>query len=71
VKKPKDLPEEINPNWRIMVDERTQMKCLVFFANKNTMVEPTCVQLSKWKNADKTVKYIRMDNAGENKKLQT
>jgi hypothetical protein len=71
VKKPKDLPAVINPNWRIMVDERTQMKFSAFFAKKNLMVEPTCVQLNKWKNADKAVKFIRMDNAGENKLLQT
>jgi hypothetical protein len=35
------------------------------------MVEPTCVQLNKWKTAGNEVKFIRMDNAGENKALQT
>ena len=60
VKKPKDLPAVIRPNWRIMVDERTQMKFSAFFEKKNAMVEPTCVQLNKWKDANKMVKYIRM-----------
>jgi hypothetical protein len=43
---------------------------LDFFAKKNEMVEPTCVQLNKWKQAGKTVKYIRLDSAGENLKLE-
>ena len=34
------------------------------------MVEPTCVQLKKWEQANKKVDVIRLDNAGENKTLQ-
>ena len=33
------------------------------------MVTPTCVQLSKWRDAGLSVKFIHMDNAGENLKL--
>jgi len=58
------------PNWRIMVDERTGMKFCDFFARKSDMIEPTCQQLHKWKQAGLSVKYIRLDNAGENKKLE-
>ncbi len=71
VKKPKDMPDVSKPNWQIMVDEHTQMKFLAFHKKKFNVVEPTCVQLNKWKQMGKTVKYICMDNAEENFKLQT
>ena len=57
-------------NWRIMVDERTGMKFSDFFARKSDMIEPTCQKLFKWKQAGLGVKFIRLDNAGENKALQ-
>ena len=56
----------IRPNWRLMMDERTGMKWSDFFSAKNDMVEPTCVKLNRWKEGGKPVKYIRLDNAGEN-----
>jgi hypothetical protein len=59
------------PNWRIMVDEYTQLKVSDFFETKSGMVEPTCEQLYKWKESGKAVKFIRCDNAGENKLLQS
>ena len=58
------------PNWQIMVDERTQMKWSYFYETKKGMVEPTCVLFQKWKQAGMPVKYLRMDNAGENKSLE-
>jgi hypothetical protein len=58
------------PNWRLIVDERTGMKFTDFFTNKSKMVEPTCELLHKWKGQGRPVKYIRCDNAGENKKLE-
>jgi len=64
VKSPKEGPKVRNPNWRVIVDERTQMKFSGFFATKNGMVEPTCVQFQKWKDIGKPVKVVRMDNAG-------
>jgi hypothetical protein len=70
VKRTKENPSVTKPNWRIMVDERTGMKFSDFFETKNGMVEPTCVQWNKWKNAGLGVKYVRLDNAGENKKLK-
>ena len=70
IKKPNDLKTLAKPNWRIMVDERTQMKFSGFYEKKNHMVDPTCVKLNKWKQAGKTVKFIRMGNAGTNLKLQ-
>ena len=57
------------PFWRIMVDERTQLKFSDFFDTKDGMVEPTCEQLYRWMRNGKVVKYIRLDDAGENKAL--
>ena len=58
------------PFWRIMVDERTQLKFSDFFDTKDGMVEPTCEQLYRWMQNGKVVKYIRLDDAGENLALQ-
>ena len=52
------------------MDERTQLKFSDFFEKKSGMVEPTCEQISKWKGAGMPVKFIRLDNAGENTDLQ-
>ena len=59
-----------NNNWRIMVDEATQLKFSAFFPTKAAMVEPKCKQLSRWQAAGFPVQYLRMDNAGENKALE-
>eukprot|EP00957_Ditylum_brightwellii_P118186 9014157-Ditylum_brightwellii.AAC.1 len=34
------------------------------------MVEPTCVQVKKWKCSGFSVKYMQCDDAGENKLLE-
>jgi hypothetical protein len=39
-------------NWRIMVNERTQLKFSNFYLTKNRMVEPTCKQFQKWKQVE-------------------
>ena len=70
VKAKKGMPNVTKPHWRIMVDERTQLKFSAFHAKKSDMVEPVCELLSKWKKAGINVKYVRCDNAGENKSLQ-
>lgn len=71
IKKPKeDWPIAATNVWRVMVDERTQLKFSDFFTSKNAMIEPTCVKLDKWRNAGMPVSYIRLDNAGENLKLK-
>ena len=35
------------------------------------MVEPTCEQLHKWQQSNIWINHLRLDNAGENKLLQT
>jgi hypothetical protein len=59
------------PNWRIVVDERTQMMFSDFFVSKSGMAEPTCELFQRWKDVGREVRYLRMDNAGENKLLQS
>ena len=54
----------------MMMDEQTEMKWSNFYAAKNDMVEPTCIKLHHWKERGKPVKYIWLDNAGENIKLK-
>jgi hypothetical protein len=70
IKKSKNGPKVYKGNWRIMVDERTQLKFSDFFDTKNGMVEETCKQLHCWKQSVRGAKLIRLDNAGENKLLQ-
>jgi hypothetical protein len=70
VKSPPDGPRVTKPNWRIIVDERIQIKFSDFYETKNGMVEPTCQLFQRWKDAGKEVRFLRMDNAGENKSLQ-
>jgi hypothetical protein len=60
-----------NGNWMMLVDEQSQLKFSEFYKTKDAMMQPTCEQLHRWKQAgNKPVTYMRMDNAGENKKLE-
>ena len=71
IKKPKGMEVTISkPNWRILVEEKTNTKFSAFFKKKNGMIEPTCEQFEKWRQAGMPVKFLRCDNAGENKKLK-
>ena len=71
VKAPKALKVTVTkPNWRILVDERTQLKMSDFYETKDGMIEPTCEKFHKWRENRMPVKYLRMDGAGENMKLQ-
>jgi hypothetical protein len=72
IKKPEGESGSVyKPNWQILVDERTQMKFSDFFVSKNGMAEPTCELFQRWKDVGKEVRYLRIDNAGENKLLQS
>lgn len=57
------------PNWRILVDERTQLKFSHFFKNKNGMIEPTPKLFHQMAVNDPQVDTVRMDNSGENTNL--
>jgi hypothetical protein len=68
--RPTDGMSVAKPHWCIKVDERTQLKFSSFHKHKDDMVEESCELFSKWKSEGNPVKYIRCDNAGENKSLQ-
>jgi hypothetical protein len=70
IKKTKNGPKVYKGNWRIMVDERTQLKFSDFFDTKIVMVEEMCEQLHRWKQSGRGTQLIRLDNSGENKLLQ-
>jgi hypothetical protein len=65
-----DKKQAYKKNWCIMVDERTGTKFTDFYDTKDGIIEPTCAQLTRWETTGHGVKYIRMDNAGENTALQ-
>ena len=72
IKKRQGMPIPSKPNWRIIVvDQRIQIKFSKFFKTKDAMVEPTCEQLHKWQQSNIGITHLRLDNAGENKLLQT
>ena len=61
-----EFPEvEVTPKpyWRIIVDERAQMKFSDFFTTKNGMVEPKCELFNIWRDNNKPVKYLRCDKS--------
>ena len=57
-------------NMWLMVDQFTEYKMVRSYKTKKDMVEPTCEELFKWKQMGKEVQFLRMDNAGENLKLE-
>jgi hypothetical protein len=71
VRKTKDGPKVTNGNWRLMVDETTGLKFSQFYDKQSDMVEPTCEHFNRWAQHGKPVKFVRLDNAGENKSMQS
>jgi hypothetical protein len=70
VKDKKGEPKITKNNWRIMVDESTNLKISHFYVKKDGLCEPTCELIKKLKDMEIEIKILRMDNAGENKLLQ-
>ena len=72
IRKRQGIPIPSKPNCRIIVvDQRIQIKFSKFFKTKDAMVEPTCEQLHKWQQSNIGITHLQLDNAGENKRLQT
>jgi hypothetical protein len=58
------------PYWRILVDGLNGFCSSIFTKTKSPMFEPTCKELHHWITAyNREITSIRMDNAGENKRL--
>jgi hypothetical protein len=70
VKSPLDGLRVTKPNWRIIVNKQIRINFSSFFDTKNDMVKLTCKQFQRWKDAGKKVRFLRMDNSGENKSVQ-
>ena len=62
--------EALYPHMWLLVDEYSGTKFVKCFKTKIGMVEPTCQLFSQWRERGKPVKYLRMDNGGENQKLE-
>jgi hypothetical protein len=58
------------PNWRSMVDEFTNFKITHFFKKKDEVVESTCELIKQLKDKNLEIKFLRMDNTGENQLLE-
>eukprot|EP00957_Ditylum_brightwellii_P074326 5647575-Ditylum_brightwellii.AAC.1 len=52
IKGEKDGASPSKKNWKITVEERPQTAFSGFFAKKNDMIEPTCVQVKEWKDSE-------------------
>ena len=60
----------MRPQWRMLTDQRTQMKFSAFYQKKSDMVEHTCEIFKRWKQKGYPVRTIRCDNVGENIALE-
>ena len=56
--------------WYLTVEEDIGYKCSIFVKAKPEMIEAVAGQIMKYQMSENKVKYIRMDNAGENKGLE-
>jgi hypothetical protein len=63
------LTRKVKYVWRLLVLYPAQLKISDIFKSKNSMVEPTLAKLQKLLQLGVKVKYLRMDNGGENKLL--
>ena len=57
-------------NWLLIVDEATDMKWSMFLKKKSDLANEMLQFIQELSMQGKQVQYIRMDNAGENKKFQ-
>jgi hypothetical protein len=64
------MPIPTLPHWLIIVDEYTQLKRVEFFKSKSDIVEYLCEIINRDGNNGMPVRFVRCDNAGENKKFQ-
>ena len=62
--------KRIGKYWLLLVDEATSMKWSFFLKSKDAQVPLLTGFIKTLQNQEKKVKYIRCDNAGENRSLQ-
>jgi hypothetical protein len=54
----------------MVVDEAINLKFYDFYTTKDGMLESTLSKWSKWRGMGFEVTTVRLDNAGENKKVR-
>ena len=57
------------PVWHMWQDEASRYRKSAFFKTKDETIDYMCRTLHELKETGKPVKYVRMDNSGENKKF--
>jgi hypothetical protein len=70
VKAPKGAPTISKPNWRILVDQESQLKISDFFETKDKMVSLTLAKIKNFIQNGIDIKIIRLDDAGGNKTME-
>ena len=62
--------ELLKKTWRLIVVAPHNFKVSHIFPTKDGMVEPTVELLNQWQQQGIGISYLRMDNAGENLRLE-
>jgi hypothetical protein len=57
-------------NRAFTLDQFTDYKMMRHCKTRDEMVKQTCEEFYKWKQMGKEVQFLRVDNAGENRKLE-
>jgi hypothetical protein len=65
-----DNKSYVRPNWFMLIDAATGMKFSSFWNTKSAFIEPMCEMLHHWLQREIPIKFIRVDNARENKKWE-
>ena len=72
IKAPRYLKHTVyKPHWRLVICHLTGYMNTEFFESKRGMVQPTIELFKSWERDGYPVNYVRCDNAGENKKLES
>ena len=67
IRKKHDNKSYVRPNWFMLIDAASGMKFSSFWNTKAAFIETTCETLHRWLKRGIPIKFIRVDNAGENK----
>ena len=55
------------PYWLIIVEEETEAEFSRFLRRKKDLPDTMCSLVDKWRKGGMNIKFIRLDNASENK----
>lgn len=70
-KDPNDkTPFILRPQMQLIHDQYLECIFINWYTSKDNMVEPTCELFLQWKEKEKPVTYLWMEEAGENHLLE-